>query len=195
MRAQGRCSSRPTMCPLTGIRNHKYTRQEMADQTLIEVSEGFDWNDSFLLGHPPMDAVHQEFVETLGHLLKCDDAATPAALADMARHLEEHFSAENQWMKDSEFPARECHVEQHDAVLNSVHQVQALVAQGDLSRVKSLATALVEWFPGHADYLDAALSHWLCKRKLGGKPVVLRRNVTGSPLPDNITGESSHIAA
>ncbi len=167
----------------------------MTDHTPIEPSKDFQWNDSFLLGHPPMDAVHQEFVETLGRLLNCDDATTPAALAAMARHLEEHFSAENQWMKDSDFPARECHVEQHDAVLNSVHQVQALVANGDLSRVKSLAAALVEWFPGHADYLDAALSHWLCKLKLGGKPVVLRRNVTGSPLPDSITGDSSHIAA
>lgn len=167
----------------------------MTDQTSIQSSKDFQWNDSFLLGHPPMDTVHQEFVETLGRLLKCDDSTTAASLDAMARHLEEHFSAENQWMEDSEFPARECHVEQHDAVLHSVHQVQALVAQGDLSRVKSLAEALVDWFPGHADYLDAALSHWLCKRKLGGKPVVLRRNVTASPLPASVAGEASHNAA
>jgi len=31
--------------------------------------------------------------------------------------------------------------------------------------------------PGHADYMDASLSQWMCKKKLGGTPIVLRRNI------------------
>ena len=37
-------------------------------------------------------------------------------------------------------------------------------------------TAVKDWFPGHADYLDSALSHWMFKRRFGGKPMVLRRD-------------------
>jgi hypothetical protein len=42
---------------------------------------------------------------------------------------------------------------------------------------RRLGSELAAWFPGHADYLDSALAHWMCKRTLGGKPVVLRRNI------------------
>ena len=32
-------------------------------------------------------------------------------------------------------------------------------------------------FRSHADYMDASLSQWMCKKKLGGTPIVLRRNI------------------
>jgi hemerythrin len=44
---------------------------------------------------------------------------------------------------------------------------------------RGLVTALEEWFPGHADYLDSALAKWMVKQSFGGErvaPVVLRRN-------------------
>ncbi len=39
------------------------------------------------------------------------------------------------------------------------------------------ALNLFQWFPGHADYLDSALVAWISKKTLGGKPVVLCRNL------------------
>jgi len=47
------------------------------------------------------------------------------------------------------------------------------VARGDLAIGRAFAAELERWFPGHADYLDSALAAWLCKRRFGGKPVVL----------------------
>ena len=41
---------------------------------------------------------------------------------------------------------------------------------------------LARWFPAHADYLDAALSHWLFKHRHGGKPVILRRRLAQPSL-------------
>ena len=51
------------------------------------------------------------------------------------------------------------------------------VAAGDFEAGRSLARALADWFPGHADYLDSALAHWMCKKRFGAPPVVLRRSV------------------
>ena len=137
----------------------------------------FSWRDEYLLGYPPMDRTHREFVAVVGALVNCSDAGMEAALRRVLAHLETHFGEENRWMNEMDFPARGCHIDEHAAVEKSVREVLALVETGDTSHVRSLARALTDWFPGHADYLDSALSAWISKQTAGGKPVVLRRNV------------------
>jgi hemerythrin len=141
---------------------------------------GFAWNDRYLLGHPGIDDTHREFVACVDALLGASDAELPAALAAFARHAKEHFTQEREWMDSGgpgqEFPARDCHVGEHEQVLASVREVQEQLAQGDCAIVRALAKALQAWFPGHADHMDSALAHWLVKRAHGGAPLVLKRN-------------------
>lgn len=138
---------------------------------------GMSWSDSYLLGYAPMDDVHREFVEIVDQLLACADAEVAACLERFARHAEEHFAEENGWMERTGFPPRRCHIDEHNAVLNSVYAVLELVKTGDAAEGRRLARALADWFPGHAIHLDSALSHWMVKRSHGGKPLVFRRNV------------------
>ncbi|MDB5884300.1 MAG: hemerythrin-like metal-binding domain protein [Polaromonas sp.] len=139
------------------------------------------WNDSFLLGLPAMDGTHREFVECVAALQQALDTELPGRLEDFERHAVAHFGQEQQWMDGSAFPAAQCHADEHAAVLASVREVQGLLAQGANPQVaRDLAQALVDWFPGHADYMDASLSQWMSKRAHGGAPVVLRRNVAKS---------------
>jgi len=140
----------------------------------------FEWTDKFLLGHGPMDSVHREFVECVNDLLTCSDADMSAKLAAFADHAERHFSEELKWMQASDFPSTDCHADEHAAVLKSVREVQPLVAAGNCAIARSLAAELARWFPGHADYMDSALSHWLVKKRHGGAPVVLRRGILPS---------------
>ncbi|KAB2962483.1 hemerythrin domain-containing protein [Zoogloea sp.] len=139
---------------------------------------GMPWTDNYLLGYTPMDDTHREFVDVVDAMLSCSDADFPARLRAFIEHAEKHFADEKAWMQASDFPATDCHVDDHEAVLNSAHEVEPLVLDGNLEIGRSFAAELVKWFPGHADYLDSALAHWLVKKKAGGKPVVLRRNVT-----------------
>ena len=135
------------------------------------------WHDGLLMGYAPMDAVHQEFVQCIAAVQNGAPAELPALMAALERHAVQHFEEENQWMESTEFPARECHINEHNAVLTSVREVRALADEGNTAECQRLATALADWFPGHADYLDSALAAWMCKRALGGRPVVLRRNL------------------
>lgn len=135
------------------------------------------WTDAFVLGHEPMDATHREFVDLVGALQTAPDDRLLARLAEFEAHARRHFGEEDRWMRETGFPPRDCHIDEHAAVLDSIVQVRAVAEQGDLAEVRRLAAALAGWFPGHADWLDSALAHWLCKRALGGKPVVLRRDV------------------
>jgi hemerythrin len=136
------------------------------------------WTDRFLLGYAPMDEVHEEFVEIVSQMQCASDAEIPGLLDSFITHAKAHFDAEDTWMVETQFPARDCHTAEHAAVMKSVEEVRVLVAQGNYAICRSLAAELAAWFPGHADYLDSALAHWMCKIRLGGKPVVIRRDLT-----------------
>ena len=135
----------------------------------------FEWDDRYLIGHPSMDDTHEEFVELVNAMLDATPLTIPATMEALARHVEEHFALEERLMEQFAFPARACHVEEHEKVLASVREVRTLVAAGDTDVAVELAEALAGWFPGHSDYMDSALAAWVVKKTAGGAPLVLRR--------------------
>lgn len=137
------------------------------------------WHDGLLLGYGPMDSVHQEFVECVASLAMASEVDMAERMRQLITHVQHHFDEENAWMNETNFPAKECHIDEHAAVLKSIMEVNDLVKAGDTSHCVRLSKALMEWFPGHADYLDSALAHWMCKQRLGGKPIVIRRSTSG----------------
>jgi hemerythrin-like metal-binding protein len=140
-------------------------------------SGSFTWSDERLLGFARMDDIHVEFYDVVRELLFSDEASVVKALERFEQHAIEHFGEEDTWMQSTGFPPRDCHMEEHAAVLQSAREVKALVSEGNAGAdmAHSFALHLFEWFPGHAAHLDSALAAWMCKQKHGGKPVVLRR--------------------
>ncbi|KDB08179.1 hemerythrin-like metal-binding protein [Burkholderia sp. lig30] len=137
-----------------------------------------EWSDSFLLGFTPMDDVHEEFVNLIGRMQAAEDAALPDLFDALAMHLKHHFELEDRWMVETDFPPRDCHIEEHAAVLQSVREVHELLRAGNTAICRDLVNELANWFPSHADHLDSALAHWMSKLRFGGKPVVLRRGLS-----------------
>lgn len=135
------------------------------------------WSDRLLLGFAPMDDLHREFVDVVRALQVQPNTAMGKCLNELEIHLKIHFENEDHWMLSTEFPARECHMDEHAKVLLSVMQVKQRLLEGDFDICRRLADELARWFPGHADYLDSALSHWLCSKKFGAKPLVFRRHL------------------
>jgi hemerythrin len=139
----------------------------------------FGWSDARLLGFTPMDEVHKEFYSVALKLLTCTDATAVAAIDEFEKHAVSHFEQEDEWMRSTNFPARDCHIDEHAAVLKSVGGVKEAVEQGRAGAelVRDIGMHLFDWFPGHADYLDSALAAWMTKQSMGGKPVVLKRKI------------------
>lgn len=137
------------------------------------------WQDSYLMGLAAMDTTHREFVDCVAALQTATDEELEARLAAFEDHAVRHFAEEQQWMEGSAFPATECHVDEHMKVLASVREVQDILRATPERRqvARDLAQALADWFAGHADYMDASLSHWMSQRAHGGAPVVLRRKL------------------
>ena len=135
------------------------------------------WSDQRLVGFAPMDRTHEEFYSIVFALLTCNDASAAAAMQAFEEHAQQHFGEEEQWMIETAFPPRQCHADEHAAVMASVKSVRQALADGqaDATTVRDLAAHLFQWFPGHADYMDASLATWMVKQHYGGTPVVLRR--------------------
>jgi hemerythrin-like metal-binding protein len=135
------------------------------------------WSDARLLGFAAMDEVHREFFDVVLALRDCTDETVRDAMAAFEDHARRHFEQEDRWMRETAFPPRDCHIDEHAAVLASTVEVREAIEQGHAGAAlaRDLAQHLLDWFPGHADYLDAALAAWMCKRAHGGIPVVLRR--------------------
>jgi hemerythrin len=139
------------------------------------------WDDHFTLGYGPIDHIHREFVHILARLqISVDDDQAPL-MDELLTHVRAHFDEENRWMRETVFPPRECHIDEHAAVLASIVEVRELVGQGRHDVCHSLVQALADWFPGHAAHLDSALAQWMFKRKFDGKPLVLHRRVRSEP--------------
>lgn len=135
----------------------------------------FTWHDEFSVGHGEMDGTHREFVDCVDALLTVDDAGLGSALAAFEVHARQHFADEDRWMAQSAYDNARCHVDEHAAVLKSLQEVQAALAQGRHAVVRSFAVALADWFPEHARVMDQGLALWLTKQRLGGAPVQLQR--------------------
>lgn len=141
----------------------------------MSVVDDFAWDDRFLVGHRGMDETHHAFVQLVDAMLHAEDAEFAPLLDAFAQHLHVHFEDERQLMELHAFPARECHLDEHERVIESVKEVKALVAQGDVETGRALAQALADWFPGHTEYMDSSVASWVSKKVANGAPVVLRR--------------------
>ncbi|WP_295502099.1 hemerythrin domain-containing protein [Limnohabitans sp. Rim8] len=135
------------------------------------------WTDDFLLGFGPMDETHQEFVTCIAAIQNAEPKDCLVLMDQLLEHATAHFKQEDDWMMTTEFPPRTCHMDEHAAVLASITGVRALARQGATEKCLHLANDLARWFPSHADHLDSALSHWMCKIKYGAKPLVFKRSV------------------
>jgi hemerythrin len=135
------------------------------------------WTDELLLGHPAMDRTHREFVAVVQAMTRCADADLGNKVRAFITHARAHFGEEDRDMAETGFPAAACHADEHAAVLSSAHEVLARVEAGDVPIGRAFVAELARWFPSHVAHLDSALAHWLVKRRHGGAPVVVRREL------------------
>ena len=59
------------------------------------------------------------------------------------------------------FSADNCHAGQHTTILETMRAVEVHYEGGDSEIITRLAEALTEWFPGHANSMDAGLAQHL----------------------------------
>jgi len=133
------------------------------------------WQDKLLVGHKQMDDEHQAFFHLIDELLIAPDQSIAPCLEEVIAHATHHFLQEDEWMCNLDFPARQCHMDEHAAVLRSAAGVRLRVHAGDHQAGRLFSQELSAWFPPHVQHLDSALAAWICKLAWNAKPLVFHR--------------------
>jgi hemerythrin len=113
------------------------------------------WTDALRLQHDELDRTHEEFVALLNEVGEADPPWP--AFQRLLAHTEAHFAMEEAWMQQLGFEPENCHASQHRMVLELMREVGTRYAAGEHEPLARLVPALAEWFPQHAEMMDAAL--------------------------------------
>ncbi len=120
-----------------------------------------NWSAELQLNDPRTDATHEEFIVMLNATV-CADAATQLPkYQELVEHTVEHFAQEERWMRACDIPEDFCHFTQHSGVLEVMKEVERRALLGETALIGQMLEALVEWFPGHAQSMDAGLVTYL----------------------------------
>jgi hemerythrin len=116
------------------------------------------WTDALRLQHDELDRTHEEFVALLNALSEVLPGGDPLpALRALIAHTEAHFALEEGWMQRLGFEPENCHSRQHQMVPDLLREVEQRALGGETDALPRLVPALAEWFPQHAEMMDAAL--------------------------------------
>ncbi len=122
------------------------------------------WSPELALGDARTDTTHEEFVE----LVNATSAAAPEnrlpLYQELVKHTVEHFAQEERWMTACGIPPDFCHFSQHNSVLEVMREVERRALIGETALIDSMLEALVEWFPQHAQSMDAGLVSYLAEK-------------------------------
>lgn len=139
------------------------------------------FQSSLIVGDPAMDRDHA----TLHALIAALPAAAPEAMMEaldaLRSHAAQHFASEDADLRRIGDPNASCHLDEHAAVLASLQEVRAVLADASVEAaakerlVRRLATQLADWLPEHVQVMDAGVAATRTRERLGGVPVLISR--------------------
>lgn len=122
------------------------------------------WSPDLMLGDARTDTTHEEFIELLNATAECGAEQKLSRYQGLLGHTVEHFAQEERWMTACGIPPDFCHFSQHNSVLEVMREVERRALLGELTLIDQMLEALVEWFPQHAQSMDAGLVGYLMEK-------------------------------
>ncbi|MBU0664085.1 MAG: bacteriohemerythrin [Proteobacteria bacterium] len=120
------------------------------------------WDDSYSVNNAEIDAQHQKWIEIHNKLdyilLKGNNAEVSKAAADtlqaMQEYVNSHFRAEEQYMKEINYPDLVVHKRLHTDFDDYLYSYQRKVRSGELVLNSELMSILKEWLLNHILHED-----------------------------------------
>ena len=119
------------------------------------------WSDELVLGDARTDHTHQEFIDLVNATTAAEPERKLEIYQELLRHTVDHFAQEERWMQACGIQPDFCHFSQHNSVLEVMKEVERRAVNGEPAYIGSMIEALVEWFPSHANSMDAGLVSFL----------------------------------
>ncbi len=127
----------------------------------MSATHTLSWTEELVLGDARTDHTHQEFIALVNATTAAPLERKLAVYQELLAHTVEHFAQEERWMLACGIQPDFCHFGQHTSVLQVMQEVERRALNGEMEYIASMIEALVEWFPSHANSMDAGLVSYL----------------------------------
>ena len=120
------------------------------------------WNEEFSVGNAAVDQEHEHLIEQINQLYNelhhhADTSTIEAILADLQADISEHFALEELLMHEAGFSEYEEHKEDHQHLLDQIHDMIFSFHEDPDSGGEMLINKLSDWFSNHFTTFDARL--------------------------------------
>lgn len=121
----------------------------------------FIWKDQYNIGHPTVDAQHKSLFELANKILDANDSETLMHLFMLFyKHVREHFEAEEQLMKDRDYPGFWAHVQTHNQMLDKLNVMSQSIADRQW-QTDDISAFVGQWILVHILEEDKPLGNYL----------------------------------
>lgn len=120
-----------------------------------------EWNDSFTIGEPHLDAQHKELINIANSLPEDDDRVqVRACVMRLFRYAREHFTAEEDFMRRVEYPGLQEHVEIHEALIEQLGAI-AREPLGTTAADLAFKRFVLHWLTDHILICDKGIRRFV----------------------------------
>lgn len=119
------------------------------------------WIDAYRIGHEQIDAEHQKLFKLVNQFLLADDKGSLTLNAmGMFKYTREHFTREEDLMRELGYPGTREHVRQHNDLLTRLNGIAENIANDTLDK-PNLESFLSHWLLNHIGSADAELAGYI----------------------------------
>jgi len=120
------------------------------------------WKPEYSVGDPAIDYEHEMMIRQINTLYDqldacADSEAIEAVLGEIHADISAHFALEERMMKQANYTGFEDHKEDHEELLDQLHEMMELNFQSPEDRDSLLKLRLSDWFGHHFSTFDARL--------------------------------------
>ncbi|GAB4062570.1 bacteriohemerythrin [Uliginosibacterium sediminicola] len=121
------------------------------------------WTEDLRTGHTDIDQDHRGLFELLARLQHDGSTGlinqeTQAIVDALREYTEAHFSREEVFMREIEYPGYPAHKAAHDRFVSDVCALQSRIARGAQTPQLDIHNLLCEWLRNHVLVMDKALA-------------------------------------
>lgn len=119
-----------------------------------------EWSDKFSVCVPELDEHHQHIVSMLARLENAVEEADVVmdhvnqVLDDMVDYMEYHFTAEEKYMAQIDYPDFRTHRSEHESFLKETYKFLGKVRKGKALEARELSRFLQSWILNHILTMD-----------------------------------------
>ena len=125
-----------------------------------------EWREEYSVGNAAVDQEHELLIAQINQLYEqlsqpMDPVAIETMLSDIQSDISTHFALEELLMQEVGFPEYEMHKQDHERLLDQIHDLIFHFSEDPESGKELLINRLSDWFSNHFRGFDARMHNQL----------------------------------